>query len=227
MIVTFADSVEFAMNLKAALRAACEDLTRAHMCCVLIEIGNGVARFVGTNGHWLWVNDVRCHEIVGIDAGGKEILAAEMGSAVVQIHRDDAREILRGLEKGKKARMWVLTLDTEKREVVQLGSTIRFRLLNTTYPPYQQIIPTSVAKKTVSASFDTHYIAEIAAAFEDVAYSKEGGVGISLEPFGTDYDPVLITSPKSSALAILMQRSEDKHGTALAARYTKPVARAA
>lgn len=226
MIATF-KTPDLVSNLKAALLAACEDLARVHMCCVRIELANGLARFVATNGHWLWLNDVPFFEVVGIDAAGKRVLGTS--SAVVQIHRDDVKAILKALEKGKKAATWDVELDTAG-SVNQLGKRIAFKPAETVFPPYAQILPTVVCERDAAiVTYEPAYLADIGAAFAEVSSSPSNSGGVCIQPTGGDQDPVVITSDKSTALAVLMPRrhSSKPYGAAIVARYRGEKAKAA
>jgi hypothetical protein len=106
MIATF-KTPDLVSNLKAALLAASQDFTRAHLCCVRIEFAAGVARFVATNGHWLWINEATYVETIGVDEKGKPVLGNS--SEIIHVTRADVVAILKGLEKGKKAATWDVT----------------------------------------------------------------------------------------------------------------------
>lgn len=233
MIATFPNSVEFVSNLKAALRAVCEDDTRAHMCCIRVEIGNGLARFVATNGHWLWVNEILCREVTGVDEKGKdvELFADRMTQAVVSIPREDVKRIVRAMDKTKKAQSWRLELDTSKRTVTQLAKSVSFGPEVGKFPPYQQIIPSSVSvTKRPAVCADFRYIGAIVAAFEDIVLPNKAGNGITIEPTGGERDPLVVTSKDSSALVVLMPRCDERSGEGHLSRYrtksAKPAAKA-
>lgn len=216
MIATF-KTADFVANLKAALLAACEDTTRPWMCCIRIELAAGVARFVATNGHWLWVNETHYIEITGTDEKGKKTFGTS--TAIVMIPLADVRSILKGLEKGKKAAAWDLDLDTSGH-VQQVSTRLSFKpVVEDKFPPYAQVIPAVVVQATDPIALDPKYIGDVMAAFSEVS-SNPKSCGVVFEPSGGKLDPVVVTSDTSSALAVLMPRRLDKPaGSALIARY--------
>jgi len=222
MIATF-KTADFASNLKAALLAASDDTTRPHLSCIRIELTEGVARFIATNGHWLWVNETYYAEIVGTDDKGKKVLGTS--DATIHVPADDVKRILKTLEKGKKAESWDVVLDTSGT-VSQLGRSISFKPLDVVFPLYAQVIPAAVVASLEVTTFDPAYIADITAAFLEVSNNRKK-CGITIEASGGALDPAVWTSCTSSALAVLMPfRGPDKaSGASLVARYR--VARAA
>lgn len=231
MIAAFANAFDFINNLKAASRAMCPDPVRAGLHCVRIEIGNGLARFVATNGHWLWVNEVACREVEGVDEKGLELLRLgdRMTRAVLHIVPSDVKDLLRKIDKSKRVGSMPLTLDTEARQVVQLGTTISFAAEpSITFPPYEQIIPGAIVAKGPAVSADFLYIGQIVEAFDDVVEPEKAGAGIVIENGGShDRDPLIVTSKRSSALAILMPRIDEHSGANVLARYKTRLATAA
>lgn len=223
MIATFKDPVVFVSNLKAALRAACEDLTRPWMACVLIELGAGVARFVATNGHWVWCNETHFFEIVGVDEKGKPIPGSS--TATLRIPIQDMKRIIRGINVTKKAERWEVELDTEARTVKQLSASSGFGPEpEEAFPPYRQILPTAVqSAKLATMTYGAALLADVAEAFREIAGWPKKPVGLAIEPAGGEGDPVAITSPLcSSALAVLMpMRGSPPQGEALCARYRR------
>jgi hypothetical protein len=222
MIATF-KTADFVANLKAALLAACEDVTRSWMCCVRIELAAGVARFVATNGHWLWVNETNYIEVVGVDALGKKEFG--MSSATVTIPLADVRAILKGLDKGKKAAGWDVDLDTSGN-VAQIGKATTFApVKEDKFPPYAQVIPSGVVPTKHAIAFDPTYISDVMAAFREVSSSCGGVV---FEQTGGEIDPVVVTSDTSCGLAVLMPCRHDgkPQGSAMVARYRGETARA-
>lgn len=219
MIITFKSPADFAANLKAAFRAASEDESRKLLCVVRIEIRAGVARFVATNGHWLWANETPCFQFVGVDEKGKHII----GSAedVVHIPSADVKRILRAINTTKKAAGWAVDLDTLARTVTQLSVVTPFGAYTEKFPPYLQIIPQNITpKKRPTMTYDTRYLIEVAAAFDDVVGKVKSGVGLSFEQTGNDVrDPVLVTSSKASALVVLMPRNDDPSAPGVLVRY--------
>lgn len=216
MIATF-KTPNLVSNLKAALLAACTDETRAHLCCIRIELADGVARFVATNGHWLWVNEAHYAEIVGVDDKGKKVSGTS--SATVHVSLSGVKAILKGLEKGKKAAAWDVELDTSGA-VRQLGQSVAFKSLDVVFPPYAQVIPAVVVQGKDVMTYDPTYIADVMAAFSEVS-SNPKSCGICVEPSGGAMDPVVVTSDTSTALAVLMPRrhSNKPSGAALVAKY--------
>lgn len=217
MIATF-KTADFVANLKAALLAACEDVTRPWMCCIRIELAADVARFVATNGHWLWCSETNYREIIGVDALGKK----EHGTstATVMIPLADVKAILKGLDKGKKAAGWDVDLDTSGN-VSQLGKPITFApVKEDRFPPYAQVIPAVVVATKHAIAFDPTYIGDVMAAFREVS-SNPKSCGVVFEQTGGDLDPVVVTSDKSTALAVLMPRRHagKPQGAAMVARY--------
>jgi len=216
MIATF-KTADIVSNLKAALLAASEDTTRPHIACVRLELSAGVARFVSTNGHWLWVNECHFAEIAGVDDKGKRILGTS--DATMHVSVDDVRRILKSLEKGKKAESWDVGIDTGGN-ASQLGRSISFKALDVTFPPYAQVIPAVVVASSEVTTFDPTYIADITAAFLEVANNPKK-CGITIEASGGALDPAVWTSDASSALVVLMPyRGPDKpNGSMLVSRY--------
>lgn len=218
MIATFKDPVVFVSNLKAALLAACEDLTRPWMACILIELGAGVARFVATNGSWIWCNEIHFFEVVGVDEKGKPVAGAS--TATIRIPIQDVKRIIRGIDV-KKSSSWSVDLDTEARTVKQLSATSGFGPEpETPFPPYRQILPTAVqSTKLERMTYGAARLAQISEAFQEEAGRPKTPLGLTIEPTGGDLDPVVITS-KSSALVVLMpMRGDTSEAEALCARY--------
>lgn len=224
MIATF-KTAGFVANMKAALLAVSQDPAREHQQCIRIELAQGVARFVATNGHWLWLNDAHFFEVTGVDSNGKKLFGAS--SAVVHISRPDATRILRELEKGKKAATWDVELDTDGK-IRQIGREITFTPAEVRFSPYQQIIPSHVPDKPrAHQSFDPHYIAAISEAFALVS-SSPNVCGIEIRPAGGELDQAVVTSDTSTALVVLMPRRANKvdvNGTL--GRYRAPATKAA
>lgn len=217
MIATF-KTPDFVSNLKAALLAASTDITRANLNCVRIELAAGVARFVATNGHWMWLNESHYSEVVGVDEKGKKLLGDS--SAIVHIGLTDARAILKNIEKGKKAQSWDVEVDTSGN-VSQLGKTVLFAPKAVAFPAYATVLPAAVPSSPGSKmTYDPTYIADVTAAFAEVS-STDSAFGICFEPSGGELDPVVVTSDTSSALALLMPRrlSRKPEGQALLAKY--------
>jgi hypothetical protein len=216
MIATF-KTADFVANLKAALLAACEDTTRSWMCCIRIELAAGVARFVATNGHWLWVNETHYAEVTGTDEKGKKTFGTS--SAVVMIPLADVRGILKGLEKSKKAAAWDLDLDTSGH-VQQVSTRLSFTpVKEDKFPPYAQVIPAVVVAPKDVIALDPKYIGDVMAAFSEVS-SNPKSCGVVFEQSGGNLDPVVVTSDTSSALAVLMPRRTNKSAASgLISRY--------
>ena len=216
MIATFPNSLVFLGHLKAALRAVCVDDTREHLCKIRLEIENGVARFIATNGHWLWVSEEGYQEIAGRDEKGKPVRGTS--SALVHIRRHDVVTILKALDKAKRAGSMPLELDTTARSVRQGSSAaVHFVPCDETFPPYEQVLPQRVLTKAGPITLDPLYVADIMAAFEDVSAGLLGKdtdgkplrCGVCFELSGSELDPVVVTSDRSTALAVFMPRRHD------------------
>lgn len=222
MIVTFKDPAIFVGNLKAALLAASEDFMRP-MCCVRLEIRPASARFVATDGHWLWVNEIACE--------------AE-GEATVLFELDDARQIAKMVDDSKKASTWSVELDTEARTVKQLSSTSGYRVCDRVFPPYAQVLPAKVGGERIIASFDARLMSRVVAAFTFACGKPSVVKGVvpavplqfhttepTKRPKMKEYpEPIVITggakAPIAQALAIVMPWCDDTGGPgALLAKY--------
>jgi len=221
MIAIFKNSVEFANNLKAALRAASTDPTRTNQQCVRIELDteSQVARFVATCGHWIWINEIAVSgDVAGVDDKGRKLYAAGE-STIVHIASDDVKDILKALEKSKKAQSWELQIDTAKRTVRQLSKEVGYSQLDITFPPYAQIVPAVVLNKAPAMSYDPAYLAAVSESFADVAATAKS-IGVKIEPTGGELDPVVITSPSAGrALVVLMPRRQDGGAASLLVHY--------
>ncbi len=223
MIFTFKDPCILVQNLKAAIRAASEDVTRINLNCIHVELdaAAGRARFVSTNGHWLWVNEIEVSEIMGVDEKGAPI----KGTSTAELHilRGDAKKIIKSIETSKRARDWSVELDVDARTFRQLNTSVTFEALpsEARFPPYEQVIPdpsTLTSKKRVVVTYAVEYINEVAGAFADVVGAVKGGVGLVFETGKEELDPVAISSTLApQALAILMPRKSDVASPALAA----------
>lgn len=216
MIATFKNPEVFAANLKAASLAMSEDPTRAHLCTVRIEFRPGVARFIATNGHWLWVNETH----VETD-----------GTAEILVARDDLKRILKLVETGKKASTWAVEVDTLGK-VSQMSQSLTFVPVVATFPPYEHVIPGNVGGDRIIATFDAAYMAKVSAAFVLVGASKNGSTSVSMHTIpdaihrkGEDPipEPIVFTSAAApDALAVLMpMRAPGCHVTSLTNRYRR------
>lgn len=211
MIATFENGALLVSNLKAALRAACVDSTRAHMNCVRIELRAGAARFVATNGHWLWANEARCQA---------------SDEAVVCLFLDDVKRIVKGLDVTKKAATWGVELDTTARTVRQIGTTLEFAACDDRFPPYRQIIPEPVqpepkprkgkALELGLMCLASEYLIAVASAFAEICPDA----GLTFQPGPECLNPVVVRSEKCpDALAVVMPRRDRDPGPVLQERY--------
>jgi hypothetical protein len=216
MIATF-KTRDFVGNLKAALLAASDDFTRPNQNCIRVELEDKTARFVATNGHWLWINEASYSEVVGVDDKGKKIFGTS--SATIHISITSVKAILKWIDKGKKANDRDVSLDTVGNvRQVGLSAPFEFKPLDVTFPPYAQVIPATVTASKDVMTYDPEYIVDVMAAFVEVA--SDPNVGICFEHAG-ELDPVVVTSDKSSALAVLMPRRHPNKpaGASLIAKY--------
>lgn len=221
MIVTFKDPAIFVGNLKAALLAASEDFARP-MCCVRLEIRPAAARFVATDGHWMWINEIHC------DATGEEILHFEL---------EDVKRIVKTVDDSKKASGWNVELDISTRTVRQLSSSVTFADSPRVFPPYAQVLPATVGGERIIASFDARLMSRVVDAFTAAcgkpAVQKGKVFGVPLQfhttegkklKIGKSLEPIVITGGPNAAiahaLAIVMPFQVDVGGPgALLAKY--------
>lgn len=196
MIITFKSPVTFVANLKACLLAVGQDDSRAMTAGILITARKGVARFVSTNGHWLLANEV------SVDCDGEgEIL----------IHRDDAKRIVKMIDKSKKAATWAVELDTAGK-VSQLSQSVEFKPWPATFPPYAQIVtePSKLGGERIVAGFDGRYMAAIGEAFSLICEDERAAPMTMHTSEDGKWSPepiVFVGAPNSKgawAMAILM-----------------------
>lgn len=208
MIATFENSLAFASHLKATLRATSQDTTRPHLCLVRLELVQGAARFIATNGHWMWVSELPYREVAGVDEKGKPVLGSS--SAVVQIPRANAVDLLKALDKSKKASTVKLELDVEKNIVRQGWKAFTFERAHeaVVFPPWTQVLPNTVVGEAQLIALDPKYIADASESFADIA--PEGSCGVRFQAAGDALDPVVVTSDRSTALAVIMPRRVGK-----------------
>lgn len=208
MIATFENSLAFASHLKAALRATSQDTTRPHLCLVRLELAAGAARFIATNGHWMWVSELSYREIAGRDAAGGAVLGSS--SAVLHIPRADAVEVLKALDKSKKASLVKLELDVTTKTIRQGAKGVTFTCAHEdiVFPPWTQILPNAVVGEAQLIALDPKYIADASESFADIA--PDGSCGVRFQAAGDALDPVVVTSDRSTALAVIMPRRVGK-----------------
>ncbi len=201
MKVTFKDPVAFASNIKAAMRAASKDFTRAHLNCIRLEFHKGKVRFVATNGHWLFVN---------------ETVADCDGAAEVLLSLADAKSIVKAIVVSKKASTWAVEVDTDARTVRQLGTTVAYVPVDASFPPYVQIIPPTQGTKQCVISFAADYLADVFGAFQELSPNA----GVTIETGEGELDPAVLTSNACpDALVVLMPRRDEARSAPLRARY--------
>lgn len=231
MMITFANPLQLVGNLKAALLAAATDETRPSLSSVLIEFGNatgeGRARFVATNGYWLWINEISADVISGIDEKGRQVLDRE-ASARLLISRKDAARIVRGIGTAKRQASFGVVLDVVTSKVQIGGSVVDFEPVDAVFPPYAQVLPSEkyMQKPCSSMAFSSEYLVAVCEAFTHAASYKATkvmpGAGVRLHFGSTDLDPAVATSHHlPEALAIIMPKRDDgaKQGRALLERY--------
>lgn len=234
MIVTFRDPALFLGNMKACLLAANEDEERP-TCCIRVELGQHTARFVATDGHWLWINEIRCESDVTDGAG-----------RVVLFSLEDARKIVKLVDDSKKASSWPVEIEPDARTVRQLSSFVIYDECAKVFPPYQQILPTKIGGARITASFDGQLMGRVVAAFAaacgkpapvSAKGKKDAAVPLlfhTSENTKWGPEPIVITASNRSAVAdalvVLMPWSGDGGSPAgLLVRYRgeKPKEKAA
>ncbi len=226
MLITFKDPGLFVGNLKAALLAASEDYTRP-ISCVRLEVSAGVARFVATDGHWMWINEIPC-SVESADGAGAVLY--------LEVEVEDVKSIAKMVDDSKKGSAWPVDLDTEARTVKQLSSTFTFMACERVYPPYAQIVPATVGGERIIACFDARLMSRVVAAFaaasgKEVKKGKVSAVPLQFHTTAakklkhdTTYpEPIVITGANAavaSALAIVMPMNTPTGGPgALLAKY--------
>ncbi len=207
MIVEFTSPQDFVSNLKAALNATSEDLTRPYLNAVKMAFRDNVARFIATNGHWVWINEERTR--------GE-------GSADLLISSAELKRIIKQIDCSKKATSCAVEIDTEAKTVRQQSTTVGFVVVDAHFPSYSQIIPASVGAKRVDVGLAAEYLADVAAAFNTVCKKGKNGPGLVFEAGDKELDPVVVTAEDCpDALVVIMPR-RDRHAggsAALRARY--------
>lgn len=204
MIATFKSPVTFVANLKACLLAVGQDDSRAMTAGIRIEFRPGVARFVATNGHWLLANEV------AVDC-------TETGD--ILIHRDDAKRIVKMIDKSKKASSWAVEVDTAGRVSQAVAAqSIEFKPWASTFPPYAQIVtaPDKLGGERIVAGFDAYYVAVIGEAFALISESdKAAPISMHTAEDGKyGPEPIVFIGAADSkaawAMAILMPNTANK-----------------
>lgn len=198
MITTFETSPLVA-NIKAAERAASKDYTRLHLACIRLELDGNTTRFIATNGHWMWVNEVTTCDTVGTDR------------PIIHIRQDEVRRILGALNKTKAAASFLpIVLDTMARTLTQGPLTLGIGTDpcpegEDRFPPYRQVFPgvhtfdTSTGVNVIAAA----YLADVAASMADVAQAPKD-CSIRYHSTSDQYGPSVFTSSTSSAVAVVM-----------------------
>lgn len=154
--IIFIDSNAFISNLKAALRTTVwskQREARADLAVVRLEPYDGKVRFVGANGHWLWVN---------------ELAAESTKRDAVNLSKDDCKRILKALS----SKLPTVELDTAAGEIRQTGTRVSFASVQMTYPPYEEFMQSACAPGEATLqgmTFGALYLGEIAAAFGEVS----------------------------------------------------------
>lgn len=214
MIVTFKDPALFVGNLKACLLAVSPDEARP-TSCIRLECGATSTRFIATDGHWLWINEIWSHAEASDGAGRVVLLSIE-----------DAKRIVKLVDTSKKAAAWPVELDPDTRTVRQLSQSLAYAPVDKLFPPYQQILPTSVGGERIIACFDAYLMGRIAGAFAAACCVKTAVPLMFHTQDEGKYgpEPIVITGSKhaaiAGALAILMPFRQDVGGPgALLARY--------
>lgn len=224
MIATF-QTDDLLRNLRAALRAVSVDPERKALNQIQVELGVdsrgvNVARFVATNGHWLWLSEV-----------GYRAYASSPPSTSIRISADSARAIIKALLKTKHWLAQDVDIDPERRVVQQCGTTVQttFEESDPRFPPYAQIIPHALAPKVKGKDMwfpavDAQYVADVAASFNDIEQTVTKRIArsasLAFQPCGGELDPVVVTSHRSTALVVLMpQRQDPPQGAAMLARF--------
>lgn len=214
MIVTFRDPALFVGNLKACLLAASPDEARP-TSCIRLECGGASSRFIATDGHWMWINEIRS-EAESTDGAGR----------VVLLSIEDAKRIVKLVEVSKKAAAWAVEIDTDGRTVRQLSQSLAYGPVDKVFPPYNQVLPATVGGERIIACFDAHLMARVAAAFAHACCVKTTVPLMfhTTAPGKFGPEPIVITGCKhaavADALAVLMPCNYDVGGPgALLARY--------
>lgn len=193
------EPTELKNNLKAALLAVSEDTTRPGQNSILLESNGETLRFVATNGHWLWINEIR--------ASGPVFSFL--------LRRDSAEEIARKIKVPAKKdfldpRFNVQITPDENRMIFAQSNRFDYCALPTdgVFPPYRQVLPSSVTPRDeaiIQAPVSSAYMSTIGEAFDLVGSTKENAASVSVTPSGGEYDPLVFVSDKApDALAILM-----------------------
>lgn len=233
MIVTFSPAA-LVGNLKAALLAACEDQTRPHLACVRLELAKSRARFVATNGHWLWMNEIQAECIIGVDEKGREVLD-EKTSAVLHLPIAEVAKMHRAINLKKAFKDHEVLLDTEARVLVQDGQPgVVFSTADVQFPPYGQIVPQlSLEGSRLACGADAAYLEAIARAFA-FAWLEKPSEAVRSPPVlvhnvaSSQRGPIVMTSQKvPHAVAVLMPCVVDgaqEHSVEAAERARTPLA---
>jgi len=184
--ITFPSALELIGNLKAALRVVSQDETRPHLNALYI-VGRsvGLARFVATDGHRLWLNETRITSTEAIQEG--DLLLA----------RADVERLIKLVDRKGSAVTF-----TQKSGLVDVGQgggrVMQIKAVDSTFPTYAHGISGlgaftgGAAKVRLTAS----YLADAAACFKDLMTGAGLGraqAGMSIENGPGELDPVAIT----------------------------------
>lgn len=210
MIITFRDPVQLVANLEAALLAAGIDTERP-TAQVRLEVRKGlpgVARFVATDGHWMWINEIATGD------------AEE--DALLHFTVESAKSIVRMVDTSKKAQSWAVEIDTHEKTVQQLSTKMIYEESKIVFPPYQQVIPdVDGLKKAHFPTIDAQLLNRISQAFVLAAGVASGkaarekrdanSVALSIytrpdvkHSWGMSPEPVIITGSTLRATAHAM-----------------------
>jgi DNA polymerase III sliding clamp (beta) subunit (PCNA family) len=193
-------------NLKAALLAASTDETREHLNSVLVEFhaptGScklGKARFVATNGHWIWFHEVN---------------ADVTRDATMLLSCDDVKRLIKWIAIPKGRRATEVEVELSTNGLVRQGP-MELRIVPRSdecrFPPYHQILPSLVnVTERACTSVDGAYLSVVAQAFALVTLSKKA-TPVTLYPGSSELDPVIVTSDYvPDGLAIVMPMRVDR-----------------
>lgn len=221
MLICFPDPALFVGTLKACLLAVGRDPARL-TSRIRLEVKDRVARFVATDGHWLFVNELAIDDT--------------FSGTTLHVSPETVENWVRMLNVSKKASTWTVEIDTDENTISQRGTRQIFEPGDDLFPPYSQIVPDFENYRELgSPALDARILERVMKAFIETRAEKKGPVAIQfwMRPDSKGYghnkdttypEPVIVTASTGPALdramAIVMpMRASVVHAEQLTKHY--------
>lgn len=223
MIIAFPFPVPFVATLQACLLAVGRDPARP-TCKIRLEVNSKkhLARFIATDGHWLFINELDINESVG--------------DRVLHLAPETVEGWVKMICVAKKAETWTVEIDTEAKSIRQTGVHRSYEELDV-FPPYEQIVPDFAHYEELGApAIDAKLFVKVMKAFSGLVPDKKKSSPVKFwmrpdsKGYGANKDttypePVIVTGGTGPfvfrAMAIVMpMRADVTHAGRLTGYYS-------